>query len=502
MVGAFSVLTQSTFAQTASQIFAQDAIRFSEGQPGSTARIKGIGNAGTAIGGDLSSISFNPAGIGFFTKSELSITPEFNNNKSNSVFFGSPSSATNNSGNLNHAAAVFYTPLNTRPGADKTKGWLSLNFGASFNRTNNFYQDIRYAGQNNVSSISDYYALLANNSNNIVGNRLQLPGGTLEGVAYNQYLIDSVGKAPNGQYAFFDSNVATGVNQSRITRTSGGQSELNLALGANYSNKLYIGASLALTSLRYNSTSTFNESGTELYNFNTNFSSDYNRNQVTDGNGFNLKAGFIYRPDNFVRFGATITSPTWYTINDVTFEGIATTFRGQQPLAEDGTSYETNYKLRTPWKASGGLAFFFNKYGFISGDVDYVDYKSTHLSGYNGSEDDNQYIKNLYRSTVNARVGAEIRVVDNFAIRGGYGFQGSPLKKDDTNESTKDVNLNTRTISGGLGYRVNNYSLDLTYQRISRGSTDLAYAVNNLPLPVAQLKNVYNNVFLTLGVRF
>src|ERR1700761_806695 len=120
---AIVAITKTTYAQ-----YAQDALRFSTFQPGSTSRIKALGNAGTAVGGDLSSIGNNPAGLGFFTHSELSITPEFNASKTNATYFGQASQATQNQLNLNNASVVFYSRLNNN-NADKTKGWLSLNFG-------------------------------------------------------------------------------------------------------------------------------------------------------------------------------------------------------------------------------------------------------------------------------------------------------------------------------------------------------------------------------------
>ncbi|MFA6083918.1 hypothetical protein [Mucilaginibacter sp.] len=100
---AIVAITKNSFAQ-----YSQDVIRFSGGQTGSTARIKGIGNAGTAIGGDLSSVSGNPAGLGFFTKSELSITPEFNGTKVKATYFGQTITDTKNTGNINHAAFAIY----------------------------------------------------------------------------------------------------------------------------------------------------------------------------------------------------------------------------------------------------------------------------------------------------------------------------------------------------------------------------------------------------------
>jgi hypothetical protein len=79
---AIVALTQNTFAQ-----YSQDAIRFSQTINGSTSRIKAVGNAGTAIGGDLSNVSGNPAGLGFFTHSEVSITPEYDNSKTKANYF-------------------------------------------------------------------------------------------------------------------------------------------------------------------------------------------------------------------------------------------------------------------------------------------------------------------------------------------------------------------------------------------------------------------------------
>src|ERR1700761_8634980 len=122
----FIAISESTFAQ-----YANDAIRFSGFQPGSTSRIKGIGNAGTAVGGDLSSVAGNPAGLGFFTRSEASITPEFDGSSVKSTYLGTASSSTKGTLNLNNAAIVFYSRLNTPSGNDKGKGWLSLNHSRS-----------------------------------------------------------------------------------------------------------------------------------------------------------------------------------------------------------------------------------------------------------------------------------------------------------------------------------------------------------------------------------
>jgi hypothetical protein len=490
---AIVAITKDSFAQ-----YSQDAVRFSTFQTGSTSRIKAIGNAGTAIGGDMSSISGNPAGLGFFTHSEISITPEYDASKVNSSFFGQAGNASKNSGNLNNAAVVIYQRLNTPKGRDKTKGWLSFNYGAAYSRTNNFYENIAYGGKNPTSSISDYYAGVAKNQVSQFGS--VDPNG-LDGWAYSQNLIDNFGDATKpDSYA---STVKTGVDQAGSTLRTGGQSEFDLSFGANYSNKLYIGLGVAFTNLRYNSSSIFNESGTADIRQNggttgtpTDFNSTYAQDQVTRGTGANIKLGVIYKPVEALRLGFTFTSPTWYSIDDSYSEGLATGYAGGNTISNNSEPYQLSYNLRTPLKLAGGAAVFIGKYGFISGDVEYIDYASTHLSSNDSysADFDNGNIKDLYKSTVNVHVGAEARVTSMFYLRGGYSLQGSPMKD-------KDLSSNIKTVTGGIGLRFGQYYVDATYAHLSGSNTIFPYEVGDNS-PAANLKKTNDQAFLTLGYRF
>jgi hypothetical protein len=488
---AIVAFTTNSFAQ-----YSQDAIRFSTFQTGSTSRIKGIGNAGTAIGGDLSSLSGNPAGLGFFTHSELSITPEFNGSTIKSIYLGD---AANNSYrdskssiNFNNAAVVIYQRLNTPKGRDKTKGWLSINYGAAYSRTNNFYENITYGAKSNPNSITDYYASLANA--NGTGN---VSNGGLDDWAYQHNLIDSYNITGGGTE--FRSNVQGSVAQLNNTIRTGGQSEIDLAFGANYSNKLYLGVGISLSDIRYNSYNIFSETGTAsvLDNNNTpqntGFKSNFIQDQVTKGSGGNIKLGLIYKPVNAVRLGLTVTSPTFYTIDDSYTETLSTQLNNGGNYRND-QNYPLTYNMRTPLKLTGGAAIFIGKYGFISGDVDYIDYKTTHLSTSDDytADFDNANIKALYRSTINARVGAEARITSMFYLRGGYAIQGSPLK-----ENGSDI----KTVSGGLGVRFGQYFIDATFAHLSGSATVYPYEIGAAS-PSAVLNKTNNNGFLTLGYTF
>jgi hypothetical protein len=487
---AIVALTQNTFAQ-----YSQDAIRFSQTINGSTSRIKAVGNAGTAIGGDLSNVSGNPAGLGFFTHSEVSITPEYDNSKTKANYFGQSTSATRNTVNLSNAALVIYNQLTKPRGADKNKGWLSVNYGVAFSRTNNFDQNIHYGGTNNSNSINNYYAGQANQFG--LGDE-----NSLINAAYQQNLIDLYSLGTTPATSEYRSNSAAGVAQEAFINRRGGQSAVDFSLGANYSNKLYLGFSLTFTDINYDSFSTFYEDGslsrlegTPLAPVTRDYSSAYSQNQSTRGTGFSAKVGVIYKPVEAVRLGATFTSPTFYNIDDTYNEGVASSINNEATNSQNSGNYTLNYNLRTPLKLAGGAAVFIKNFGFITGDVEYVDYSTAHLSSnpdYDADYRDNGDIKNLYKSAINAHVGAEARITSFFLLRGGYGIQG---------DARKDNGSDIKTTSGGIGLRFGAYYVDATYAHSTGTQTIFPYDLGNAS-PAAMLRNSNNNGYLTLGYRF
>ena len=89
-------------------LFAQDfddALRYSQIFYGGTARFMSMGSAFTALGGDISTLSQNPAGLGVFRSSEISVTPQLYHIKTTSDFNGINSDYLYNF-NLNQAGIV------------------------------------------------------------------------------------------------------------------------------------------------------------------------------------------------------------------------------------------------------------------------------------------------------------------------------------------------------------------------------------------------------------
>jgi hypothetical protein len=159
-----------------------DALRYSQIFYGGTARFMSMGGAFTALGGDMSSLSQNPAGLGVFRVSEFTITPQLFHINTSARYNGNASDYLYNF-NLNQAGIV----SNIISNSGET-GLLSLNFGYSFNKTNNLNQNIWIQGIGNKSSMADFWAEQAGGFRT---NQLEVnvPNAFL---AYDTYVIDTL----------------------------------------------------------------------------------------------------------------------------------------------------------------------------------------------------------------------------------------------------------------------------------------------------------------------
>jgi hypothetical protein len=136
-----------------------DAMRYSQLTFGGTARFAAMGGSMGAIGGDISTLSFNPAGIAVFRKTEISITPSVYSSTTNSTYLGSNSSDRKLNFNLGNIGLVGTVKLK-----DTSMGWQSVNFGIGYNRTNNFHNRIDIKGDNTANSLLDVYVNNANSN--------------------------------------------------------------------------------------------------------------------------------------------------------------------------------------------------------------------------------------------------------------------------------------------------------------------------------------------------
>ncbi len=466
-----------------------DALRYSQTFPVGTSRSLGLGGAIGAVGGDFTSLSVNPGGIGLYRGSEMTISPALYWNNTTSDYLGN--SYTDEKYNLNLGNFGFI--FNNKTG--KERGWISTNFGFGYNRLNNFHNEIFMGGIQNSSSYLDNFVYYADD----------LPAEDLdpfyEQLAWDTYMIDW--DENNNEYFNDFADAGYGQVQERTIKSRGSIGEYLLSFGANYNHRLYIGATVGINRVNFEQTVIhFENDPQDIINFTQSFT--FEEYLSTSGTGYNLKLGAILRPSNFLRLGASFHLPTFYYLEDE-FENTMEAYIDPENLnpeegienpmlASSGVS-DYRYRLRTPAKAVGSAAITFGKLGLLSVDYEFINYQNSDLSAndYN-FRTENEDIENVYQATHNIKVGGEVRLAPVY-FRGGYAYYSSPFAT-----AQGDVNSNRNVISAGIGVRNQFFFLDAGYRYSTYQDSYYLY----LPPVDDPAKNTSNSntVQVTFGFRF
>ena len=432
-----------------------------------TARYSAMAGSMGALGGDASVLNTNPAGLGVFITDDVSVSLAINSNKSTASLAGKSTSQNTSKVNLGSANGVlsFQTKENS--------AWKFVNVG------------INYVTQN-------------------VNDKLQSPG--------NANITQAI--IPQGQTSPSDYNIFEG----HLYKTIGHRSKLNLGIGGNYDNKIYIGAAVNFSSVNIEQ---YDEVKVSSLNTRTSkYFTKQNTPYIEEGDGFSLSLGVIGKLSNAVRLGAAIESPTWYSIDR------EYNFYSRNSLGLSQNSYTENRTFRTPTKLTLSGAFIPNKH--IAFNVDYrVDLGKPNFGGGAADVQLNNFYESTYKAQHEVRIGGEYRI-KSFRVRGGYAFTTSPFK--DHTETMFDNNANvvsgklsnyivgkTQVISGGIGYDFKMFYIDASYQhrthehsnpffagtyvnRDGNGSEG-NYSVSDTSI-VSNAKNQKGQLILTLGWKF
>jgi len=471
-----------------------DALRYSQVFYSGTARFNSMGGAFTALGADLSSLSQNPAGIGVYRSSELSLTPQLNYIRSTTDFNGNTEDYLYNFC-LNQGG--FVKNIITK---NSDKGLISFNMGYSFNMTNNLNQHVMVSGINNSSSIADYWAGDADG-----WNKYQLgDNAPVAAIAYDAWIIDTL-SGSNTKYGTVFSNYGDnppsvyGQDVRRSTMYDGYLGEHAISFGGNYSNKLFFGATFGINTLRYSSYFEHVESTDK--NLPSDFKSlDYIDYFEDRGTGFTFKFGLIAKPVEMVRIGLAFHTPTYYKIDEYFYEDMYSKFTDGSNYSAHNDPLRFNYALNTPWRFLAGIGIQIQKVALLSADYEYVDYSSAYFfqtgDGYNYS-DKNDVIRQSLKSTSNFRLGGEYRL-NKFYLRSGYGYYGKPFKSGEDNAS-----LDYRTLSAGLGFREKNLSIDFGYVNYKSVQLNYLYPLDSSSIQADYHQTTMKNMFsLTMGFKF
>ncbi len=460
-----------------------DALRYSYNDVFGTARAQASGGAFSAVGGDLTAQSMNPAGLGVYQFSDLNMTTSLRIVSNQSSFLGQNAFKSASQLSINNLGYVYYNDLN--PDGEKDKKWQSVSFGLTYNQSANYKREIEAEAYNSHSSVTDFFAQSANGTpNNLLEKDLYSYGG----IAYYTYAIDTL----RGQTdAYFPAFNAGRVQQKVELSQSGRKQEWNFGVGANYDDKLYLGANLGIAGIKYGQNLYVGEE--DINNLHTVYQNnpnggplefpedkiDFNDRFNTSGSGINVSAGVIYRPVNQFRIGISVKSPTFFYLTDNFDFSISNTQQraSQSIIYQESENMSSVYRLRTPYEVTTGLMYLFGKRGFISADVNVTDYRASRLRSqysvgdpdYYSYDNENAGIKEGFKMAVNYRLGGELRL-NKFRIRAGGNLLGNAITPDFSRyQYVTDINVFRDfepvryAWSTGAGWRGESLFIDLAY---------------------------------------
>jgi hypothetical protein len=185
--------------------------------------------------------------------------------------------------------------------------------------------------------------------------------------------------------------------------------------------------------------------------------------------------------------------------------GVVTVSSGTFTGSSAPASYK--YDLTSPWRAMISGSYVFSEVsdvtrqkGFITADVEYVNYKSNKYATAEDNGDNSYYdgvnkaLKDYYKGAMNFRVGGELKFTTIMA-RLGFSYYGNPYK--DT-----ELNGHKMYASGGVGYRNKGIFVDLTYVLALNKDINFPYRLPDKANTFATVNGTGGNVALTFGCKF
>jgi hypothetical protein len=503
LITAFVLSSLCTFGQEPS-----DALRYSWYIQGGTARQQAIGGAMGSLGGDISAVFVNPAGIAFFRTTDFVITPGYNFLSNKSSYFERTEKIKKNLFSFGTTGFV---------GGDGNDR-LTNSYSLAVNRTASFGNHILYRGTNNQSSYSQKFLEELRNGNVKDANAAaqNFPFGT--SLAFNTYWIDTIGGGSSGNYQFQTrAPIATGLLQQNEMTTKGGITEIALSGASNFKNKLLVGASLGLSFLDYTRDATFLEADATTNGANKFDFASFTESLSTNGMGLNLRVGLIYKPTESWRMGFAVHSPTFYSLKDKYRASVTANTESYQgmltqnsELFTGGEPSQFKYVLFTPYRVIGSISYVLREIqdvtkqkGFLTADVEYVNHKfsSFHVDPDNNDTGTKTYFKtlnkaidNAYKGVINVRVGGELKFT-TIMVRLGTAYYGNPYKNIHGEKGSRFQ------LSGGLGYRNKGMFVDLTYVYTMTKDVHYAYRLQYSNFTGANIKTNGGNVLLTVGFK-
>lgn len=511
-----------------------DAQRFTGSDLNGTARFVGMGGAMGALGGDISTIGTNPAGIGIYRSHDFMTSFGFNHAGSESKYPGYTATKGNTRMSYDNVGFVYSNKIGNQTPL------RYVNFAFNYHKSKNFNKGLLVNGDLNGSQ-TDQMAYMSSGKN--INNKFPWgivepddflsEGAFLDGdlswlgiLGYEALLINADEQDEKRDvylgYLPYDKAIINGLYKSRET---GGINTYDFNLSFNFIDQIYVGATLGVHDVDYQLHSSYSET---FYVNNEDYGNyQLNTRLNTFGTGVDFKLGVIVRPSlEFpLRVGVAVHTPTFYNLTDRNSANIhydtqdlnGDYYKGslssQDKYGYD-MSMDTDYRVVTPWKFNFSLGYTIGNFLALGAEYELLDRSTTKLkSDNNGYVEEmyyeNQQMKDMLKATHTMRLGLEAKLVPEFSIRAGYnhttaGYERTAFKdlahnsvRTDT-EYSNDYALNNFTL--GMGYKGSSFYADLAYQYSMYKSDFYPFTLDGL-LP-ATVTNDRHQVLMTLGFRF
>ena len=520
-----------------------DAAKIADKDLNGTARFVGMGGAMSALGGDISTIGTNPAGIGIYRSHDVMTSFSLSSFGTDANYMGNNLSTSKMKGSYDNLGFV----LSTKIGNKTTLRYV--NFGFNYHKSNSFYGNMEMGGDLGNQSQSYYMAQQAAGIESWGNNPYtDVNIGWLSVLGYDGWLITDITTDKTGTpYLDEDGNQINDVNGNPLYRTPGvyyglydngnasyrseqrgGIEQYDFNISFNIKDRVYLGLTLGAYSVDYNKYTTYGESyeNGEYYSLTSN-------NQIV-GAGFDVKVGAIIRPFEYspLRVGLAVHTPTFYSLDYKTRAYVESSLYDPVTGKNEAASVATEnivdgdmireFRLQTPWLYNVSLGYTIGNSWALGAEYEYQDYSSMEFRDPQGFSDSFEFENSttaMLKGVHTFRAGLEYKVIPQFAIRAGYNYRSALFNKDafkdlpinsiqtDTDFSNTQA-LNNYTV--GIGYRGSMFYADLAYKFTSCKSdfypfVNMNQTDNVLEITSPEATKVTDSrsqVLLTLGVRF
>tara|TARA_B110000003_G_scaffold16395_1_gene16253 strand:+ start:12748 stop:14268 length:1521 start_codon:yes stop_codon:yes gene_type:complete len=441
----------------------QDAYNLSSYGIFGSARYTSMGGAFGSLGGDLSSVSDNPAGAAVFLYPEMGISFEvnFNNSIANNDERNIP--IKRSFSDLNQFGLMF-SLKNSEDGNFKR-----INFGFNIQKIQEFKNNINSISNRNIGL--DQFFL--NNANGIslselttidnetidelydfLGNNYGY-GAQQAFLGYQGFIIDPILNDENNNSYVSSANYDQ-VNHDFYIDKMGDHKKYSFTLSTQYNESIYLGLNLNSHHINFREVTDLNESN-YLSDSNIDFI-QFNNDLFTYGKGFSAQIGIIAKVKNNLRLGFSYQTPTRFNLTEESMQFIISDYIIMDSVDELSRSVVDpqilniyDYKLSTPSKTSFSASMVFGSKGLISaeyssknyGNINFISDRNPYLRGLN------QELKTNYKNASMFRIGGEIRQ-KKLSLRAGYYAEESSIKNNDNSHYGS---------SFGIGYDFKNGSI-------------------------------------------